>query len=198
MTGLYIRYGYVSDQDTATGTVTVTIPELGDGFVSHPLPILYMGVKEDKSYDHVDVNSFVVCLVDKNCETGVVLGGIYDDNNKPDGSGEDLFGRLFKDKTRMQYDRSGHKASIDNDTHDVKVEINGGQNGAMVILQKLVDNQNLIMQNVNTLTQAVSAGLTAVGTSTAASGPAGASAFNTAVQGVQWNFEDMGNQNFKH
>lgn len=70
--------------------------------------------------------------------------------------------------------------------------------GGLVKIQNLENNINSLKQAIETIKSAVATGLTAVGVSSAANGPAGASAFNTATSGVVINFENMENPNVKH
>ena len=196
MKNLYIRHGYVSDLDTDTMRVKVKLEELGDDFVTHWLPVAMMATQDDKSYDHIDINTFVCCIVDDKCENGIVIGGIYTDDNKTDGAGTDLMGRKFKDGTRVQYDRSAHKASIDNDTHDVKIEINGGGKGTVPYSQNTVDKINRLEQALTDLAIYVgSLPIPVSGSVSIAPNPAATQTFQITQQTVVSDIED---KNFKH
>ena len=80
---------------------------------------------------------------------------------------------------------------------DGQVTYNGGNNGGMVIIGKLKDNLSAIKNYFNAMISAISAGFTAVGVGTAASGPNGATVFNNAMQSQALNFDDMENTAIK-
>ena len=81
---------------------------------------------------------------------------------------------------------------------DGRFTFNDGKNGDVVILGKLNNNLDAIKQYLNTMKQAVSAGIKAVGISNAANGTTGAAAFDGAMASASLNFEDMGNDKVKH
>ncbi len=79
-----------------------------------------------------------------------------------------------------------------------EIELNEGNNNGLVILQKAVNNFNEIKMYLNAFKNAVSAGLSGVGESTAASGSAGKGVFEATIASAQINFEDMENTKVKH
>lgn len=81
---------------------------------------------------------------------------------------------------------------------DGTVTFNGGDNDGLVKIQKLKDNLDAIKNYLSALKNAISSGLIAVGASTAASGPNGASTFNGAMTGQTITFKDMENDKVKH
>ena len=81
---------------------------------------------------------------------------------------------------------------------DGTVTFNGGDHDGLVKLQELKDNLNSIKNYLSALKTAVKTGLNGVGTSTAASGSAGASAFESAMAGQTINFKNMENDKVKH
>lgn len=81
-----IRYGYIESVDVSLCRARVRFPD--DGIVSHALPILVGDVSAGgiKEFRAPAVGAHVVCLMDENLETGVVLGAIYDASNTASGS----------------------------------------------------------------------------------------------------------------
>jgi len=70
--------------------------------------------------------------------------------------------------------------------------------GGILKVDAVLSNLNELKQAVETIKSAVASGLTAVGVGSAANGPAGATAFNSATASVVINFENMENENIKH
>lgn len=81
---------------------------------------------------------------------------------------------------------------------DGTVTFNGGDHDGLVKLQELKDNLNSIKNYLSALKSAISTGLNGVGASTAASGAAGAGAFEGAMAGQTINFKNMENDKVKH
>lgn len=81
---------------------------------------------------------------------------------------------------------------------DGTVTFNGGDHDGLVKLQELKDNLNSIKNYLSALKSAISTGLNGVGASTAASGAAGALAFEGAMAGQMINFKNMENDKVKH
>jgi len=81
---------------------------------------------------------------------------------------------------------------------DGTVTFNGGDHDGLVKLQELKDNLNSIKNYLSALKSAISTGLNGVGISTAASGEAGALAFEGAMAGKTINFKNMENDKVKH
>lgn len=81
---------------------------------------------------------------------------------------------------------------------DGTVTFNGGDHDGLVKLQELNDNLNSIKNYLSALKSAINTGLNGVGASTAASGAAGALAFEGAMAGQMINFKNMENDKVKH
>ena len=77
------------------------------------------------------------------------------------------------------------------------IEFNGGSLGGLVKIAELEDNLNQLKRYVETLKSATSAGIKAVGVSTAASGPTGATTFDGAMSSASINFKEMENEKVK-
>jgi phage baseplate assembly protein V len=68
-----------------------------------------------------NVNEHVWCLMDENCEYGVIGGAIYDEQNKPSGAAAGKLRIAFADNSTIEYDRNSHILSLDiKDKVDIK------------------------------------------------------------------------------
>ena len=76
--------------------------------------------------------------------------------------------------------------------------INGGNLGGIVNIEALKESLNSLKQYCETLKTSISAGLQSVGESTAASGSAAKTTFETAMQNQTITIKDMEDQNVKH
>ena len=81
---------------------------------------------------------------------------------------------------------------------DKSITFNGGDNGGLVIIQELRDSLNSLKTYCETMKEAVSAGLKAVGASTSANGASGASAFDTAMISARIEIKNMENTDINH
>ena len=99
-----IRFGNVCDVDPAKGYVRVELDE--DGITTHWLPVVKPGTKADKYFSMPSVNEHVVCMLDENCEEGVVVGALYSKVDTPTGFGEGKSGVVFGDGSRVVYDKA--------------------------------------------------------------------------------------------
>ena len=109
---------------------------------------------------------------------------------------------VVSDKTsRVLIDEERVRIDVDEETSAELTKdgivLNGGGLGGLVKIAELEDNLNQLKRYVETLKNATSAGLNAVGVSTAASGPAGAAAFDGAMSSASISFKDMENEKVK-
>ena len=79
-----------------------------------------------------------------------------------------------------------------------KTVFNGGDNSGLVKIERLKDNINALKEYCEALKTAISSGLSGVGESTAASGSAGKTTFETAMTGKSISFKDMEDKNITH
>ena len=70
-----LRFGTVTNINPLTAKARVEFAD--DNMISYWLPILQKKTLKDKYYSVVDVGEQVACLMDENCEDGVILGAIY-------------------------------------------------------------------------------------------------------------------------
>lgn len=78
------------------------------------------------------------------------------------------------------------------------IELNGDQYKGLVKLDELKANLDALKQYVLAMNTAIATALTSVGVGTAANGPAGTTAFNSAMSGQVINFQNMENTTVKH
>jgi hypothetical protein len=77
---------------------------------------------------------------------------------------------------------------------DGLIQLNDGSLGGLPVLQKIVDNQNKILNYLTgTLQPAIANAMAAIGAGSAANGATGAATFNSAMAGQTIEWEDMEN-----
>lgn len=77
------------------------------------------------------------------------------------------------------------------------IVLNGGDLGGLVKIQEIKDNLDTLKQYCEALTNATSAGITAVGAAMSANGAIGAKAFDAAMSSQSIVFKDMENDKIK-
>ena len=108
-----IRYGYVSDYDAKRHMARVIFPDK-DNLVSDWLPVLVHNALKNHDEVHVDIDEHVACLMLGNgIEAGLILGAIYDNENRPVKADNDIRSVKFSDGTSIIYDRKEHRLAID-------------------------------------------------------------------------------------
>lgn len=70
-----LKFGTVTNIDVATAKARVQFAD--DDLQSFWLPVIQAKTNKDKHFALVDVGEQVACLMDENCEDGVILGAIY-------------------------------------------------------------------------------------------------------------------------
>lgn len=102
-----MRFGTVSEVDTAKGLVRVTFAE--DDIVSYWLSVSVPSTKDDSFCSMPDIGEHVYCVMDENAENGVVGGAVFSADHLP---ALDTRGIQFKDGTVIKYDRESHKLTV--------------------------------------------------------------------------------------
>lgn len=97
-----LRFGTISEVKPEKGLAKVNFAE--DGIVSAWIPIIQNNTLGDKHYRSMKVNEHVACMMDENCENGVIVGAIYNTTDTPAYSGEKV-GVKFEDGTELVYDK---------------------------------------------------------------------------------------------
>lgn len=106
-----IKYGHISEVDASAGRARVNFVE--DDIVSDWLAVSVQASLGNQVEFWPEVNTFVWCIMDENAEDGVIGGAIYDDSNKPPVGNKDKSVITFKDGTKVEYDTSTSKLTID-------------------------------------------------------------------------------------
>lgn len=120
-----LRYGIISD--VKKGFVKVFLEQ--DEIVTDWIPVLVRKSLNDKESFQLEVNEHVVCLMDEKCNEGVCLGAIPNTSDVPDdGEAPGKFRKKFADGTVIEYDRIGHKLTV-----DVKGELQAKTTGKALI-----------------------------------------------------------------
>ena len=96
-----LRFGNICDVDASRAYCRVEFDE--DGITSAFLPILVAGALENKYFSMPAINEQVVCLMDENCEQGVILGALYSQADKPTGFAEGDSGVIYSDGGKFTY-----------------------------------------------------------------------------------------------
>lgn len=108
-----IKIGTVSSADPAKATARVIFPD-DDGLVSYDLQVLQINSFRNTDFAMPDVGTDVVCaFLSSGAEEGFILGAVYTDGNPPPESSMDKRTVVFKDGTRISYDRATHTLSAD-------------------------------------------------------------------------------------
>ena len=111
-----IRIGNVSSVDYAKCTARVSFSDEGE-VVSFDLPVLHTNTLQNNDFAMPDVGEDVLCLfLPSGNEEGFILGSFYAGANVPPESSGEWRTVLFRDGTRISYNR---------ETHELKAEIEG-------------------------------------------------------------------------
>ena len=113
--GATFQQGIVSAVDAAKHRLRVKFPAM-ENFESDWLPMLTQAAGGNKFYSLPDKDELVACLFDAHGETGIVLGAIYNDQDTPPASSNDIWMKEFTNGTVILHDRT---------TGDVLVKTSG-------------------------------------------------------------------------
>lgn len=110
---MFLKYGVVSELGTneQLGLVRVRFPA-DDDLVSPWMPILFRWTKSDQAWGLPAIGEHVACMVDEHADTGVVLGALYSEADKPAIAEPSVWGKSFEDGTRITYDKETKALSI--------------------------------------------------------------------------------------
>lgn len=99
-----LKYGIVTEVDATKGLARVRFDDDED-MVSDWLPMMQAKTLVDKFMIFYDINEHVVCLMDENCEEGVIIGAIYSQNELPDGGAAKKIRVKLAGNLSVEYDR---------------------------------------------------------------------------------------------
>ena len=102
------KYGLISE--VKPGFAKVHFDD--DEIVSDWLPIVVRKSQSDKENWQLEINEHVVCIMDEDCNEGVIVGAVYSDADAPDDEeGAGKFRKKFSDGTVIEYDKNASKYS---------------------------------------------------------------------------------------
>lgn len=102
-----LKFGVVCAVDAARAVVRVKFADNED-LESWWLPVAAPFTLANKAYLLPQEGEHVACLMDENCEAGVVVGAIYSEADKPPVDEASKFHILFEDGTALEYDTKAH------------------------------------------------------------------------------------------
>ena len=100
-----LQFGIVSAVDEAGHNLRVKLPAL-ENMETDWLPMLTPAAGGNQFYCLPDEGEQVVCILDAQGESGVVLGATYNAVDKPPASSKDKWVRRFKNGTTIEHDRT--------------------------------------------------------------------------------------------
>jgi len=109
-----LRLGIISELGTGEypGYARVSFDEVD--MVSAWLPLPSTSTRTAKVWNTIEVGSQVACLMDKECEQGVVIAALWSDVDvPPDWANDKTLGIEFFDGAKLYYDCDAHKAIFD-------------------------------------------------------------------------------------
>jgi phage baseplate assembly protein V len=128
------RCGEVVETDPEKCMVRVIFPDI-DEITSYWLQVIQQQTYDNKHYYMPDTDELVACIFMGNGPiAGFVLGAVYNEKDTPPENGQDIYYRVYKDKTRLKYDRENHllTGNIKGDVV-ITVDENEGKKGTVDI-----------------------------------------------------------------
>lgn len=154
-----LKFGKITEVDAAKGLAKVTFEE-DDNLVTSFLPMSVPKTAGDKFSIPFDINEHVWCIMDENCEDGVIGGAIYDSANIPSGA-PGKTSVQFVGNMSVEYDRStatlaitgGELVKIQIDNSEINIQdgilIKRGAETLKKIIDDLIDEINKIIVPTN-------------------------------------------------
>lgn len=129
-----IKFGYITELDLSKGMVRVNFT--GDGIVSNLLPVSVPATKEDKYSFPFVINEHVWCLMDENCEFGVVGGAVYSNKDTPPTGADEqtIIVNINAGKLELKIDRQTGDVNL---ITEGKIKIQNSQTGLKELVQML-------------------------------------------------------------
>lgn len=157
-----LRFGKISAVDASKAMYQVTFDE--DQLVTDWIFANQKNTLFNKSESGYDLDEHVSCLMDENCENGVILGAIYDEENLPEVGNEDLTRIEYKDGSFIQFDRAAKKLTIscEGNIEIIKstkttiavsdsIELNGSNKNGIMVAATAKTKYNNLENKVNAL-----------------------------------------------
>lgn len=106
------KIGEVSSIDPVKCTARVAFGD-EDGMVSYDLPVMQRNSFGNRDYQMPDIGEDVLCLFrGEGFEDGVIIGSFYAGDVEPPETSADRRTIVFKDGTRICYDRASHTLTV--------------------------------------------------------------------------------------
>lgn len=105
-----LKFGTVTNINPLTARARVQFAQ--DDMTSYWLPILQKKTLKDKYYSVLDVGEQVACLMDENCEDGVILGAIYTSLDEVPASIKEQHLIKFSDNSLIEYSKETQTLTI--------------------------------------------------------------------------------------
>ena len=105
-----LKFGTVTAVNPLTARARVQFIE--DNMTSFWLPVLQKKTLQDKYYSVVDIGEQVACLMDENCEDGVILGAIYTSLDSVPASIKEQHLVKFSDGSLIEYNKETQTLTI--------------------------------------------------------------------------------------
>lgn len=105
-----LKFGTVTNINPLTAKARVEFAD--DNIISYWLPILQKKTLKDKYYSVVDVGEQVACLMDENCEDGVILGAIYTSLDEIPAISSSQHLVKFEDGSFVEYNRDNEMLTV--------------------------------------------------------------------------------------
>ncbi len=105
-----LKFGTVTNINPLTAKARVEFAD--DNMISYWLPILQKKTLKAKYYSVVDVGEQVACLMDENCEDGVILGAIYTNLDEVPAISSSQHLVKFEDGSFVEYNRENEMLTV--------------------------------------------------------------------------------------
>lgn len=152
---MQLKFGKITEVDAPKGIAKVTFEE-NDDLVSGWLPMMVPKSKTDQYSIPFDINEHVCCMMDANCEDGVIMGAIYDAANMPEGAASGKIRAKFDPNMTVEYDRATSTLLIDGGDivrvvmGTTELKINDG-----FLIQKNSETLKKILNDLNTAIKSI-------------------------------------------
>lgn len=105
-----LKFGTVTNINPLTAKARIEFAD--DNMTSYWLPILQKKTLKDKYYSVVDIGEQVACLMDENCEDGVILGAIYTSLDEVPAISSSQHLVKFEDGSFVEYNRENEMLTV--------------------------------------------------------------------------------------
>jgi phage baseplate assembly protein gpV len=144
-----LKFGTISEVMADKGLARVKFDD--DGIVSAPLHVSAPSTLKDQAQFPFNVNQHVWCMMDDQCERGVIAGAVYDKGNPPASGAASIVRVIFDQGLEIKYDRTAKKLSVLGQG-DVEVNIDGNVEVTASQDVHIIARQNIFLEADNQVT----------------------------------------------